>query len=568
MSPAQQRGIALWAALLSAVVCLGFLPVSRLVSVLVMLAMIGLIIAFWYIGSRRAEPDVTLHLDDLPEATYRQPVVLVCGDLPLTWPQSSPVLTVTQGCWIRVEDHQDLEQVARQVLWLRPDWGRQLSVMVSVCPQKHADSERLTSRLLALRWQISQLRKETGHSVPLVLNGQVGSAMTNDMLWQAAIAGEGMRVWRESSAPSSIAAWVTTGGSPAMQQQVLMNSLMGWFHKHVKAVFMDENPDVPVIAPVAVLWGMGPILAGSLATSVWTAWLSRHTAMQRVTGWQPVGTDSTVISPFPDFILPLLPEGSGLTSQARTWRCVLSLFTLAAIAALLSSGWNNRQLLHRVSFDIARYDSISMDNYDQKASAVAILRADAVLLDDLARNGVPARLGLGLYQGERLRMPVLEAIRSYVPPPPKPQPKPKPVPKIVRLDSMSLFDSGKFVLKAGSTKMLVNSLVGIKAKPGWLIVVSGHTDNTGNPQLNQMLSLKRAEAVRNWMRDTGDVPESCFAVQGYGESRPVATNDTPEGRALNRRVEISLVPQANACQLPGKHPAPSQDDGASQLNGE
>ncbi|ENY3729425.1 TPA: OmpA family protein [Enterobacter kobei] len=568
MSPAQQRGIALWAALLSAVVCLGFLPVSRLVSVLVMLAMIGLIIPFWYIASRRAEPDVTLHLDDLPEATYRQPVVLVCGDLPLTWPQSSPVLTVTQGCWIRVEDHQDLEQVARQVLWLRPDWGRQLSVMVSVCPQKHADSERLTSRLLALRWQISQLRKETGHSVPLVLNGQVGSAMTNDMLWQAAIAGEGMRVWRESSAPSSIAAWVTTGGSPAMQQQVLMNSLMGWFHKHVKAVFMDENPDVPVIAPVAVLWGMGPILAGSLATSVWTAWLSRHTAMQRVTGWQPVGTDSTIISPFPDFILPLLPEGSGLTSQARTWRCVLSLFTLAAIAALLSSGWNNRQLVHRVSFDIARYDSISMDNYDQKASAVAILRADAVLLDDLARNGVPARLGLGLYQGERLRMPVLEAIRSYVPPPPKPQPKPKPVPKIVRLDSMSLFDSGKFVLKAGSTKMLVNSLVGIKAKPGWLIVVSGHTDNTGNPQLNQMLSLKRAEAVRNWMRDTGDVPESCFAVQGYGESRPVATNDTPEGRALNRRVEISLVPQANACQLPGKHPAPSQDDGASQLNGE
>jgi hypothetical protein len=60
--------------------------------------------------------------------------------------------------------------------------------------------------------------------------------------------------------------------------------------------------------------------------------------------------------------------------------------------------------------------------------------------------------------------------------------------------------------------------------------------------------------VRDWMRDTGDVPESCFAVQGYGESRPVATNDTPEGRALNRRVEISLVPQANACQIPGKHP--------------
>ncbi|MFP1870744.1 OmpA family protein [Lonsdalea quercina] len=572
MSPAQQRGLALWAALLSTEVCLGFLPVTRLVSVFVLLAMLGIILAFRTVASRRAGHDITLCLDDLPEATYRQPVVLVCGDLPLACMQQSPVLTVTQGCWIRVADHQDLEQAARQVLWLRPDWGRQLSVMVSVCPQKHADSERLTSRLLALRWQISQLRKETGHSVPLVLHGQIGSVMTNDLLWQAAIPGEGVRVWRESSAPGSIAAWITTVGLPAMQQQVLMNSLMGWFHQHVQAVFMDENPDVPVIAPVAVLWGMGPILAGSLATSAWTAWLSRHTAMQQVAGWQPVGTDSTVISPFPDFILPLLPEGRGLTPRERTWRCALGIFTLAAIAALLSSGWNNRELLQRVSFDIARYERITMQDFGPKADAVAVLRDDATELDDQARNGVPVRMDLGLYQGERLRMPLLDAIRSYVPPPPpsphEPQLKPKPVPKIVRLDSMSLFDSGKSVLKAGSTKMLVNSLVGIKAKPGWLIVVSGHTDNTGSPKLNQTLSLRRAEAVRDWMRDTGDVPESCFAVQGYGESRPIATNDTPDGRALNRRVEISLVPQASACQIPGHTQASSQDDGASQHNGE
>ncbi|MNH34647.1 Outer membrane porin F precursor [compost metagenome] len=93
-------------------------------------------------------------------------------------------------------------------------------------------------------------------------------------------------------------------------------------------------------------------------------------------------------------------------------------------------------------------------------------------------------------------------------------------------------------------------------------MVSGHTDNTGNPQLNQALSQQRAEAVRNWMRDTGDVPESCFAVQGYGESRPVATNDTVAGRGLNRRVDISLVPQADACRMPGVPSAPSPGDGA------
>jgi len=565
MSPAQQRGLALWAALLSAVVCLGFLPTSRLVSVLILLAVMGLILTCQTVVSRRAQHDVTLRLDDLPDATYRQPVVLVCGDLPLACMHQSPVLTVTQGCWIRVEDHQDLELVARQILWERPDWGQQLSVMVSVCPQQHPDSEALTSRLLTLRWQISQLRKATGHSVPLVLNGQIGSAMTNDMLWQAAIPGEGVRVWGESSAPGSVAAWVTTGGTPAVQQQVLMNSLMGWFHQHVQAVFLDEAPDIPVIAPAAVLWGMGPILAGSLATSAWTTWLSRHTAMQQVSGWQPVGTDSTVISLFPDFILPLLPEGRGLTARERTRRCAIGLFTLATIAALLSSGWNNRQLLHRVSFDIIRYDRISMDDYGPKADAVAVLREDAALLDNHARNGAPVRLSLGLYHGGRLRMPLLDSIRSYVPPPPPAEPKHKPVPKIVRLDSMSLFDTGKWALKPGSTKLLVNSLVDIKAKPGWLIVVAGHTDSTGDDKSNQVLSLKRAESVRDWMRDTGDVPESCFAVQGYGESRPVATNETTEGRALNRRVEISLVPQANACQLPGETPASSQDDDVSKL---
>ncbi len=563
MSPAQQRLLAVWAALLCGVVCLEFLPTSRLVAVLLLFALWGLITAFWYVASRRSEHQQTIRLDNLPEATYRQPVVLVCGDLPQAWREQSQVLAVTQGCWIRVEDHQDVGHVARQLLWLRPDWGRQLSVMVSVCPQKHADTEALTSRLLALRWQISQIRRDTGHSVPLVLNGQVGSAMMNDMLWQAAIPGEGVSVWRESSAPSSIAAWITTGGAMAMQQQVLMNSLITWFHKHVKTVFMDENPDIPAIAPNAVLWGMGPILAGSLSSSVWTAWLSRHTALQHVAGWNPVGTDSTVMALFPDFVLPLLPEGRGLTPRQRFWRDGLTLLLLATIVALLSSGWNNRQLLHRLSFDINRYDRVSMDDYGPKADAVEVLRQDASQLDDWARNGEPMRMSLGLYQGERLRMPVLDAIRSYVPPPPPP-PKRNPVPKIIRLDSMSLFDSGKAVLKVGSTKMLVNSLVDIKAKPGWLIVVSGHTDNTGNPKLNQTLSLQRASAVRDWMRDTGDVPEICFAVQGYGESRPVATNDTPEGRALNRRVEISLVPQADACQIPGKPPASSQDDGVSQ----
>ncbi len=69
------------------------------------------------------------------------------------------------------------------------------------------------------------------------------------------------------------------------------------------------------------------------------------------------------------------------------------------------------------------------------------------MLERWQRQGEPYRYGLGLYPGNRLWLAVQQAIDTYVPPPPPPKPKLKPVPKIVRLDSMSLFDSGKSVLK-------------------------------------------------------------------------------------------------------------------------
>ena len=557
MSPAQQRGLALWASLLSAMVCLLFLPVPRWGAWLILLVTLALIIGIWRIASRRTRRNVASSLDHLPAVAYRQPVVLVCGDLPFVWPQASPVRVVKQGCWIRVEKTEELQQIARQVLSQRPEWGPQLSVLLCVCPQRHAQSDALTSALLALRWQLSQLRQQTGYAVPLALQGQVGSAMSRDLLWQAAMPGEAVKVWQPSCAPCSVPAWVSAGGAAALEQQVLMNSLMGWFEQHVHAVLTEENTDLPPLTPAAVLWGLGPSLPGSLASSAWTTWLSRHSGLSRVAGWQPDESDTEDASALPEFILPQLPAGRGLTPRGRAWRAALAIFTLAAVAALLSSGWNNRQLLQRVGVDIARYERIAMDDYRPKASAVRVLREDAALLDSWARNGVPLRLSLGLYRGEQIRLPLLEAIRGYVPPPP-PRPVQRVAPDVIRLDSMSLFDTGKWVLKPGSTKRLVNSLMDIKARPGWLIVVAGHTDSVGEEKANQLLSLKRAESVRDWMRDTGDVPDSCFAVQGYGESRPIATNDTPEGRALNRRVEISLVPQVDACRLPDQPSASSR----------
>jgi type VI secretion system protein VasL len=89
--------------------------------------------------------------------------------------------------------------------------------------------------------------------------------------------------------------------------------------------------------------------------------------------------------------------------------------------------------------------------------------------------------------------------------------------------------------------------VGIKAQPGWLIVIAGHADPSGDVSKNLELSRARARAVRDWMQSMSDIPDSCFAIQGFAASQPLASNDTESGRAANRRVDIRLVPQQGAC---------------------
>ncbi|WP_166366862.1 OmpA family protein [Pseudomonas akapageensis] len=123
----------------------------------------------------------------------------------------------------------------------------------------------------------------------------------------------------------------------------------------------------------------------------------------------------------------------------------------------------------------------------------------------------------------------------------------QPTPEPVRLDSLMLFNAGSAELKPDSTQVLINALVNIKAQPGWLIVIAGHSDATGNAEQNLQLSRARAAAVRDWMQRMGNIPDSCFAVQGVADGQPIASNDTEAGRAANRRVDIRLLPQVGAC---------------------
>jgi OmpA-OmpF porin, OOP family len=100
-----------------------------------------------------------------------------------------------------------------------------------------------------------------------------------------------------------------------------------------------------------------------------------------------------------------------------------------------------------------------------------------------------------------------------------------------------LFDTGSDVIKPESLPTLKSILALLNDNPGVNFVIEGHTDNQGSKAINQPLSEKRAAAVRAWLVNKGIAPTRLRAV-GFGDSRPIDSNDTPEGRANNRRVEF------------------------------
>jgi outer membrane protein OmpA-like peptidoglycan-associated protein len=89
----------------------------------------------------------------------------------------------------------------------------------------------------------------------------------------------------------------------------------------------------------------------------------------------------------------------------------------------------------------------------------------------------------------------------------------------------------------------------LAAHPTLKLDVEGHTDSVGSDEYNQSLSEKRAEAVRAYLTQQGVPPDSISAA-GFGKARPVATNDTAEGRQLNRRVELVVSGEVIGAQRP------------------
>jgi len=112
----------------------------------------------------------------------------------------------------------------------------------------------------------------------------------------------------------------------------------------------------------------------------------------------------------------------------------------------------------------------------------------------------------------------------------------------VTLKSDVLFDTNSYTLKPGAYEEIDRVAKVLVTYPQTRVRVEGHTDSRGSEQYNQMLSERRAMAVRDALVQRG-VDSRRIEVVGYGASRPVATNATEAGRQMNRRVTIVIIPE-------------------------
>jgi OOP family OmpA-OmpF porin len=137
-------------------------------------------------------------------------------------------------------------------------------------------------------------------------------------------------------------------------------------------------------------------------------------------------------------------------------------------------------------------------------------------------------------------------IPTEPPPPPletpTPEPTPPPMPpvrkRIVLRGVNFAFDSSE--IRAESRPVLDEAVQQLAAYPDIALTVVGHTDSLGTSEYNEALSVRRAESVFRYLVNRGIAPER-ISVEGMGESSPVASNETEDGRAQNRRVELRVL---------------------------
>lgn len=511
-------------------------------ALVVFMTIAGLVVATRRIRARRnATRQVPEALDSAlgslpPDIKRHTPLILAAGDVggPLADIFGDALVRITDAAiWVRCDEPTQLMHLADTLKRWRDGQGPDAVAMLIAADR--LDSEvNLATSLRRWRSAISGANRAIGYALPVcaAIYAEEAHRAPDACPWFGV---SGSTPLRAESLPPLVAvqaAQYTRLASPLHRQPrayraAQLDVLARWTCDGVLPTLVDEqrgNPSLRVTAFGVTLVEGCPAphsLVGRFIT--------------QSTGLTLVATRGEHQSyPLPDVLLRGIAPQPVRNALPRALAHAFVWLALCLCTAASASAWQNRALVERIVADTERYKAIAPAQDAARVDALKVVKHDRGELEHYASSGVPPRLGLGFYSAASLLAPLNALIADYQPP--------LPPPSTIELDSLSLFRTNSPVLNPGSNRLLVGALDMIKAHPDKRVLVAGHTDSVGNPDSNLKLSEARAASVRDWLADASGIPQSHFAIQGYGDTRPKAPNDTEEGRAANRRVEITLVP--------------------------
>ncbi|PRY06554.1 outer membrane protein OmpA-like peptidoglycan-associated protein [Paraburkholderia sp. BL25I1N1] len=546
--------------------------------IVVGLALVATVVATRRVRARREATHhllsaVDAALSSLPADLKRNtPLVLVIGDTSgtLGYVFGEDLVRITDAAiWVRGDDPVRLAHLADALKRWREGQGP--DALAYLLAADHATGA-VTLQAGLRRWRsaIGEASRAIGYPLPVcvAIYARAMDRTADESPWFGV---SGAQPLQFDNLPALIArrlAQYIRVASPGIQHErqsrayraARLDAVTRWASETVLPALADTQRGMPPLQTVA--FGVTAIDGLPAADSLSGEFVAKLTALPLSPAQGAVisqARQKQTYCPLPEALIrgiPLQPVRRALPralAHAFGW---LAVYFCAAAAA---SAWQNRALVERVMSDMSRYKTIAPARDAARVDALNAVKRDRDELERYASVGVPPRLGLGFYRGASLLPSVGELIAGYQPP--------APAPAMIELDSMSLFRSGSAVLNPGSNGVLVSSLDLIKAHANKRVLIAGHTDSVGNPASNLKLSEARAASVRDWLADASGIALTHFAIQGYGDTRPKALNDTEAGRAANRRVEITLVPECRDTERVSPD-SKSRNNGSSTTQGQ
>ncbi|QYY29876.1 OmpA family protein [Cupriavidus pinatubonensis] len=515
-----------------------------LAGLVIVLALVAIVVATRRARARRQASRAVLEaihvsLDTLPgDLRQNTPIVLTVGDCAPALVFGEPLVRMTDAAiWVRVHEPTRLAYVADALKRWREGQGPD-AVACLVGADQACDPATLSAGLRRWRAAIGEASRAVGYPLPVcvAVYAEEASGPPDDCPWFGISGGslpsgealcdqlaDRLAQYPQAAAPVDRA--------ERMGRAARLDALVRWASGALLPALRDDGRESGRSGrPVRVAaFGVTAVKGIPAHDSLYARFVTQ------LTGLATSAREGNRASyPLPDALIrgiavqPVRRALPSALAHAFAW------LALSFCAAAAASAWQNRALVTRVFGDMAHYRTIGAEHDAARVDALQALKRDRDELEQYQSAGVPPRLGLGFYRGAKLLAPLNTLIAGYQPP--------APPPSTIELNSLSLFKSGSAVLNPGSNRVLIGALELIKAHPDKRVLVAGHTDAVGAAQSNLKLSEARAASVRDWLADAAGLPVTRFAIQGYGDTRPKAPNDTEAGRSANRRVEITLVP--------------------------